>query len=419
MHDELGDHRVVEHRDLAAFIHAGVDAHAVAFGRRLELDQAAGRRQEAAERVFGVDAAFHRPAVDADVGLGQRQLLAVGDADHLLDEVQPGDELGDRVLDLQAGVHLEEVELLGRAADHELDRAGRLVVHRARQGHGLLAHGLAHRGVDEGAGRLLDDLLVTALDGAVALVEVHVVAVPVAEDLDLDVARLEHVLLDEDAVVAEGVAGFVHARREAFVRLLVVEGHAQALAATAGRGLDHHRVADLLRDLDRLVGARNGVVVAGDGVHASGDRELLGLDLVAHLGDRVVLRADELDAFLFQPARELGVLGQKAVARVHRLGAGLLAGGDDLVDDQVGLFRRRRANAHGLVGQVHEQRVLVRLGVHRHGGDAHLAGGLDDAASNLAAVCNQDLLEHVCFPRAAIRAGCCRACATDSRAACP
>jgi hypothetical protein len=59
-----------------------------------------------------------------DVFLAERQLLAVGDADHLLDEVQPGDELGDRVLDLQAGVHLEEVELLGRAADHELDRAG-------------------------------------------------------------------------------------------------------------------------------------------------------------------------------------------------------------------------------------------------------------------------------------------------------
>jgi hypothetical protein len=35
---------------------------------------------------------------------------------------------------------------------------------------------------------------------------------------------------------------------------LVVEGDAQALAAAAGAGLDHHRVADALRDLHRLLG---------------------------------------------------------------------------------------------------------------------------------------------------------------------
>jgi hypothetical protein len=106
---------------------------------------------------------------------------------------------------------------------------------------------------------------VTALDGAVALVQVYVVAVGVAQHLDLDVARLEHVLLDEDAVVAEGVAGLVDAGGEAFVGFGVVVGHAQALAAAAGGGLDHHRIADL-GDLDGFVGAGDGIVVAGDGV---------------------------------------------------------------------------------------------------------------------------------------------------------
>jgi hypothetical protein len=44
---------------------------------------------------------------------------------------------------------------------------------------------------------------------------------------------------------------------------LVVEGHAQALAAAAGGGLDHHRVADALRDLHRALRAFDRVVVAG------------------------------------------------------------------------------------------------------------------------------------------------------------
>jgi hypothetical protein len=153
VHDQLGDHRVVEHRDLAAVVNAGIDALVVGgLLRRLELDQAAGGGQEAAERVFGVDPAFHGPAVDLHVGLGERQLFAVGDADHLLDQVEAGDQFGDRVFHLQTGVHLEEVELLGRAGDHELDGTGRFVVDGTGQGHGLLAHGLAHLGVDEGLG---------------------------------------------------------------------------------------------------------------------------------------------------------------------------------------------------------------------------------------------------------------------------
>jgi len=105
---------------------------------------------------------------------------------------------------------------------------------RLGQRHRLLAHGLAGGVADEGRWRLFDHLLVAALDGALALVQVDHVAVRVAEHLDLDVARLLDKLLDEDAVVAEAVARLVPAAGEAFERLLVVERHAQALAAAAG-----------------------------------------------------------------------------------------------------------------------------------------------------------------------------------------
>ena len=54
---------------------------------------------------------------------GVRQRRALGDGELQLDEVEPGDELGDRVLDLQPGVHLEEPEAAVRL-EQELDRAG-------------------------------------------------------------------------------------------------------------------------------------------------------------------------------------------------------------------------------------------------------------------------------------------------------
>jgi len=66
--------------------------------------------------------------------LRERERLAGRNADHLLHQIEPGDALGDRVLHLQPGVHLEEEEA-PVLADDELDRAGRLVVHGFGQRH--------------------------------------------------------------------------------------------------------------------------------------------------------------------------------------------------------------------------------------------------------------------------------------------
>ena len=58
-----------------------------------------------------------------------------------LDEVEAGHELGDGVLDLEAGVHLQEVELA--VLVEELDGAGVDVAARLGDPDRRLAHGLA------------------------------------------------------------------------------------------------------------------------------------------------------------------------------------------------------------------------------------------------------------------------------------
>src|SRR5205085_7385790 len=102
--------------------------------------------------------------------------------------------------------------------------------------------GLAHPGpqvvVDGGRRRLLDDLLVPALDRALALEQRHDVAVRVREDLDLDVPRRLDVTLEEDRRVPE------RARRlpaRAFDRVGEVgfaAYDAHPATAAAGRRLD-------------------------------------------------------------------------------------------------------------------------------------------------------------------------------------
>jgi hypothetical protein len=107
------------------------------------------------------------------------------------------------MLDLQARVHLEEVEV-PVAVDDELDRAGREVADGLAERHGLLAHCLARGGVEEGRRRLLDDLLVAALDRAFALTEIDKMLPCWSPSTWISMWRgWVDELLDEDAVVAE------------------------------------------------------------------------------------------------------------------------------------------------------------------------------------------------------------------------
>ena len=117
-------------------------------------------------------------------------------------------------------------------------------------------------------------------------------------------------------------------------------------------------------------------------------------DLVAHGGDGARIGADEDDAGFGQRLREGLALGQEAVAGMDGLGTGGFAGLDDLLDDEVGLGGRRRADMDGLVGHLHMQGVPVGIGIDGHRLDAHAPGGLDDPARDLAPVRNQDLVEH-------------------------
>ena len=61
---------------------------------------------------------------------------------------------------------------------------------------------------------------------------------------------------------------------------------------------------------------------------------------------------------------------------------------------QVAVGAARRTDADVLVGEPDVQRVLVRLGIDGDRLDAQLAAGMDDAQRDLAAVGDQDLLEH-------------------------
>ena len=95
--------------------------------------------------------------------LSNRDGFAAGDAQLLGDQVDAGNHFGDRVLHLDPGVHLHEIEL-AVAVDQKFDGARSLVVDGACRCHGGLTHLAAQICIDGNARCLLQQLLVAPLD---------------------------------------------------------------------------------------------------------------------------------------------------------------------------------------------------------------------------------------------------------------
>ncbi|OIQ81148.1 hypothetical protein GALL_370930 [mine drainage metagenome] len=389
VHDELGQHGVVEGADLAAGLDPGFHPHV---GREHHLGEQAGGGLEVLRRVFGVQA--HLDAVTARrVHIAGAGRLARGLAHHPRHQVHTADLLAHAMLDLQPGVDLEEVERAGVGVEHVLHGPGVAVVHAAHEPQRGVAQGLAHRVRQMGRRGLLDHLLVAALHRAVALAEMHHMPGAVAEHLHLDVARRLHILLQVDAGFLEVGARQTLDPRVGLLQLVFAPDQLHADAAAAGRALEHHRKADAPRLGQRMAGVgqqagsrqqRHAILPRQ---FARGVLEAEG----AHLRRR---GADEVDAGGLAGFGEIRVLRQEAVAGMDGLRAGLPGRVEDGLGLQIALRRRTRADAHGGIGHAHVSAVAVGLGIHRHGANAHALEGADDAAGDGAAIGDQDGVEH-------------------------
>ncbi|MFT3855593.1 MAG: hypothetical protein QM733_23120 [Ilumatobacteraceae bacterium] len=191
------------------------------------------------------------------------------------------------MLDLDARVELDERERLLLGRDEELDGAGVDVPGRLGQLDGAGEDALAQRPRQPGGRGDLDHLLVAQLHRAVAVVEVDDPTGGVAEHLHLDVPGPLDQLLDEQRPVAERCRRLAGAAGERLGQLAVAVDAADAAATTAGRGLEHHRVADLAGDGAGLVGRRHRPVAAGDDRHADLRRQLTSAHLVPEQGEHL------------------------------------------------------------------------------------------------------------------------------------
>ena len=166
-------------------------------------------------------------------------------ADLLAHQIEPGDALRDRMLDLEARVHLEEVEASPRRPAGTRPSPRRRSRSRARRDRRGAHLGAQRRRRAPGEAPPRSPSGGGAGSSTRARTGARSVAVRVAEDLDLDVARPLDVALEEQRVVAERGQRLARGRARSPRRSSAGVAHdPHALAAAARGRLDQHREAD-------------------------------------------------------------------------------------------------------------------------------------------------------------------------------
>src|SRR5712672_579773 len=108
--NEFAEQRIVFVGHGPAFVDTFVEANAGTTGRAARKNFS-GRRKEIVVGILGVEANFHGVAAWGDGFPGEGEAVAGGDGDLKFDEIESDDLLGDGMLDLQACVDFEEIEI--------------------------------------------------------------------------------------------------------------------------------------------------------------------------------------------------------------------------------------------------------------------------------------------------------------------
>src|SRR5579885_2428385 len=204
MHDQFGDKRVEPRIGYIAGVGIGVDSHARARWRLEHANPSAGR----SGRSVGRDGFESNPTLDRVTArlrnaLDRQAELVEGRAGRQLnlglDQVNYGNRLGYRMLDLQARVGFDEGEArsltaspVAAAVNQELERAQIRILHRGRDAQRGGENFRLQARLQPRTGCNLDQLLMPPLNRALPFMKMGHCAAAVTKDLDFDMPRLRH-----------------------------------------------------------------------------------------------------------------------------------------------------------------------------------------------------------------------------------
>src|SRR5471032_2859128 len=173
--DQFADHGIVVRRHGIASVDVRFPAHAKAT-RRVEAGNFTRAWQEGVW-IFSIDTTFDRVALNAYFILLDRQRLTGSDTQLLFDQVNAGDHFSNRMLNLNTGVHFDEIELAVFIKELESTRTAVVDIHTGFSA--AFADVTTKFRRDAWCWRFFNHFLVTTLHGAVTFCQINRVALTV------------------------------------------------------------------------------------------------------------------------------------------------------------------------------------------------------------------------------------------------
>src|SRR5260370_6699256 len=344
--------------------------------------------------MVGIDGGIDRVATMHDGALQHvGQLFARGDHDLTLDQVHIGDHFGDRMLHLDARVHLDEVKppLL---VHKKFDGAGIVVADVAQSFAEDVPDFLAQLGRHLYGRRFFEQLLVAPLNRALALPQADDVAVLVRQHLEFDMARILDIAFQVKVAVAGGGRG-LRLRLPVQAGQLVFSAHdAHAASAATRRGFEDDGKLGFPLPLARFFLGGDYAVRAGKDRYAVLFHGGASFFFLAHQPDDIGSRPDELDVAGFADFREIGVFRKQAITGMDGVHVRDLGGADYRGNVEITLCQLRRSKTNIIICKRHKERIPVGLAVNRHRADAEFLACANDTQGNLAAISYQNFLKH-------------------------
>ena len=186
-----------------------------------------------------VPAQSERFALDGHVAAGRNQNL-------VLHQVQHRHHFRNRMLHLNARVHLQEVEV-ALFVHQQFDGARAGVSDFLKRLDNLVADALPGLRINLGGWRLLHQLLMPALNGALALAQVDDAAVVVAQDLKLDMPGRADVLFQINIRAGKRCRRLILRGAKKMGKFGRRGNNAHAPAAASRRSLDDDGIANAFR----------------------------------------------------------------------------------------------------------------------------------------------------------------------------
>ena len=259
-----GDNQLSEHRIEVAANHIPLDkpripAH-TGTGGHPQLLYSAGGGHERAARVLTVNTELNR--MSAQLRAVGADLLTAGNTELLTHQINTGDLLGDRVLNLQTRIHLQERDGAVRS-EQKLAGARALVASFGEDRAGCLIQPLCLLLTQERGGSLLNEFLVAALKRTIAGRNHLDVSVGIRQTLGLNVARGIQETFNKALAAAIGGNRLTYRRLIQLDHVVTITHHLNAAPATAECCFNGDRQAELVREFQHLISGFHRIFCAG------------------------------------------------------------------------------------------------------------------------------------------------------------